>query len=247
MKVARSRGQAYPIGQAYDPQTWQRITDAEMEALVANSERFDPASVGLGHTLLLWAALNDDTELYPEIIKVARRAMPSDPRPWRLEAAWLENRAPSEDQFLFWRDWARHFSANVDLKVKGQVRMIAILEEMGRGNDAERLRQEVIAATRSKRFDLGITMAADPIFEHLRKREWDKARDDFESAMRRFRSKAGGHLFYNLLQPYVLTCMQENQQEMAEDALKHLERGFKVTPGTILDNNMKELVKRVQR
>ena len=77
--------------------------------------------------------------------------------------------------------------------------------------------------------------------------EWDEARDDFENVMRRFRSKAGGHLFYNLLQPYVLTCMQEGQLEMAQDALKHLERGFKASPGTMLDNNMNELIKRVQR
>ncbi len=247
MKVARSRGQEYPIGQAYDPQTWQRITDSEMESLVENSQRFDPASFGLGHTLMQWAALNENTELYPEIIKAARRSMPSDPRPWRLEAEWLENSAAGKEQLIFWNDWIRHFTNNVDLKVKGQIRVIAILDEMGRTDDAERLRQAVITATRSKRFDLGISMAADPIFTHLRKREWDEARGSFESAMRRFRSKAGGHLFYNLLQPYTLTCMQEGQQKMAEDALKYLERGFKVAPGTILDNNMKELVKRVQR
>ena len=54
MKVARVRGQEYPIGQAYDPQTWQRITDTEMESLVENSERFDPASFGLGHILMQW-------------------------------------------------------------------------------------------------------------------------------------------------------------------------------------------------
>jgi hypothetical protein len=247
MKVARVRGQEYPIGQAYDPQTWQRITDTEMESLVENSEHFDPASFGLGHTLLQWAALNHDTELYPEIIKAARRAMPNDPRPWRLEAEWLENSMPGKEQLLFWNDWIRHFSSNIDLKVKGQVKAIAVLEAMGRTDDAERLRQEIIASTRSKRFDLGITMAADPVFTHLRKREWEEARDSFESVMRRFRSKAGGHLFYNLLQPYVLTCMQEGQQQMAEDALKHLERGFEVAPGSILDNNMKELIKRVRK
>ena len=88
-------------------------------------------------------------------------------------------------------------------------------------------------------------MAADPVFRHLQRREWDLAAEAFDKAMRRFRSKSGGHLFYHLLQPYVLTCLQEGQTEQAEEAMKYLERGFEAVPGTMLDNNMKELANRV--
>ncbi len=73
----------------------------------------------------------------------------------------MEKSASDEQKLNFWSEWIRNFSSNVDLKVKGQIRAIALLEAMERQEDAERIRQDIITATRSKRFDLGITMAAD--------------------------------------------------------------------------------------
>ncbi len=244
LDLAKFRSEKYPIGQAYDPQTWQRITDSELEALVQGLG--GASAFGPGQKLLQWAALNEGGRLYAEILRFARQAMAKDPRPWRLEADWLEeSRAPADARLRFWRQWAENFAQNPDLQVKGQMRLVAVLEEMGKETEAERLRREIIARNKSKRFDLGIAIAAEPVFRHLRKQNWAEAESAFETAMRRFRSQAGGHLYYNLLQPYVVTCLQEKRLEMARKALKHLQGGFDVLPGTILDNDMKELARRV--
>lgn len=245
MDVAKSGREKYPIGQAFDPQTWQRITDSELVALMRGS-RFS-GKFDIGPHLLQWAALNHGNELYHEVIRAARVALGKDPRPWQLEADWIEESDASlETQLQFWHDWSKNYSDNPDMEVKGQIRVIAILEEMDRESDAERVRESVMSGNRSKRFDLGIAVAADPVFRGLQRKDYEGARKAFENAMARFRSKAGGHLFYNLIQPYTLTCLEDGRKDLAADALKQIERGFQVQPGSMLDLDMKTLQRRVE-
>ena len=246
MEVAKYGGQEYPIGRAFDPQTWKRITDSEIQALQSGAE-FD-GKFGIGQKLLQWAALNVGGELYPEIIRAARLSMADDPRPWQLEADYLEqSNADPKVQLRFWDDWVRNYSRNTDMKVKGEMRRIALFEEIGDETAAERARKSIMSGNRSKRFDLGIAVAADPVFRKLRLRDFDGAEKAFDTAIRRFRSKAGGHLFYNLIQPYVLTCLEEGKIDMAEDGIKALRSGFQAAQGTMLDQDMKALVERVER
>ncbi|MEM7012880.1 MAG: hypothetical protein AAF585_15500 [Verrucomicrobiota bacterium] len=154
MDVAKTRGERYPTGQAYDPQTWQLISDAELAGLMHGlngSNQF-----GKGQKLLQWAALNEGGELYGEILKLARQSMARDPRPWRIEADFLEeNDTPPEQLMSFYQEWRRNFSDNPDLLVKAQMRLIAIVEEMGKPELAERLRSEVMSQNKSDRFELG--------------------------------------------------------------------------------------------
>ena len=58
--------------------------------------------------------------------------------------------------------------------------------------------------------------------------------------------KAGGHLFYNLVQPYVNACLQEKQFDEAEKAVKNLLRDFDAQKGSILDNDMRKLISTVE-
>lgn len=246
MEVAKYGEHEYPIGQAYDPQTWQRITDAELQALQKGADF--KGVFGTGHKLLQWCALNEGQELYPEILRAARISLADDPRPWQLEADFLEeSSASAADRLRFWNDWSQNFARNADMLVKGEMRRIALLEEMNRTTDAEKLRKSLMSGNKSKRFDLGIAIAAEPVFRKLRLKDFEAAEKAYESAMRKFRTKAGGHLYYNLLKPYIVTCIQEGQVEMAKDGIDFVDKGFQVTPGTMLDQDMKALIERVKQ
>ncbi len=113
---------------------------------------------------------------------------------------------------------------------------------MGDAKGAERLRDRVVAENRSARFDLGISLAADAVFEKVSVGDWKAAEKEYETVMRRFKRKAGGHLFYNLVQPYVNGCLQESQFELAEKAVENLLKDFDAQQGSILDNDMRKLV-----
>jgi hypothetical protein len=79
----------------------------------------------------------------------------------------------------------------------------------------------------------------------LRVRDFEEAEELFEEAMRKFRTRAGGHLFYNLVRPYAITCLRESRVDLAKDAIEHLERKFDACPGSMPDQGAKVLVEGV--
>ncbi|MEM7697700.1 MAG: hypothetical protein AAF236_04770 [Verrucomicrobiota bacterium] len=246
LDAARFRNEEYPIGQAYDPQTWQRITDSEIAALQRGS-RLESDRLTKGQALLQWAALNRSDDRYPEILRLSRRAGSNDTRPWQLEADWLEEN--EEDPAVlsrFWGEWVSNFSKNKDLEVAGQMRLVALYEEHGKEDEAERLRRLIMSSNRSKRFDLGIAIAAEPVFRKLRKRQFAEAEEAFDQAIRRYHAQAGGFLFYNLIEPYVRTCIQEGQTAMAQGVIRTLDRNFAATTGSILDQDIAAMRERIE-
>lgn len=197
------------------------------------------------HLILQWARMNEESDFYREAVVLARKAMPSAIRPWELEAAWLSsNKTPPEERRVFWNAWIKNFRQNKDLKVRGQIGLLRVLEELGAKRDAEKLEKQIITENRSSRFDLGIRIASEAVFERLQRHQWREAEKELENVMRRFRQKAGGHLFYALVQPYVTICIQERQTAMALKASGHL-RHFNARKGTMLDSDISQLRARV--
>ena len=239
LDVARYGDGDYPVGLALDPQTGRRLTDAQMQLMTENlgsTREWKEA-----HLILQWARMNEDKSFYREAVILARRAMPGAIRPWELEAAWLAaNKVPAAERRKFWEAWIKNFRENRDLKVRGQMSLLRVLQETADERDAEKLRKQIIAENRSSRFDLGIKMASGEVFQELQSHRWREAEEEFESVMRRFRQKAGGHLFYSIVQPYITTCIQERQTGLAAKASGHL-RHFTARKGSMLDNDINRL------
>jgi len=243
-KAAHIRGEKYPVGVAYDPQTWKRVTDAQMAG--ANKDAASGRALETSRRMLQWAMLNPEAKFYRDVVATARRTMPRSVEAWELEAAWLaEYETDMKVHQKFWQDWIRSFTQEHDLKIRGQKNLLRTLEKIGDTRAAEQLRERVIAENRSARFDLGISLAADAVMEKITAGEWKEAKKEYEDVMRRFKRKAGGHLFYNLVQPYVNACLQESQFEQAESAVKNLIKDFDAQKGSILDNDMRKLISAV--
>ena len=243
--LARIRQEKYPVGFTYDPQTWLSVTNAEVAAElegVAANRGFGPADV-----FVQWAALSSGRAVYPELLRLARAARTRDVRIWRTEAEWLaRSDVPPAERYTFWEAWTRAFFASAPLKIQGQLKMLAVLEEMGKQADADRLRAQLTRENQSDRFDVSVSVVAQPILENLRRRDWERAEAGFLKAMDQLASSAGGHLFYSLVQPYVAACIKEGRMEMARRARPALEHGFRAKPGTILHNDIDELKALIQ-
>ena len=61
------------------------------------------------------------------------------------------------------------------------IREIAEVERRAAVEAAERLRDRVVAENRSARFDLGISLAADAVFEAVSAGDWDAAEDEYSN------------------------------------------------------------------
>lgn len=238
--LAKFRNEDYPVGQAFDPQTWRRLTDSECEFLNrrgSSSEAFAKARLAL-----TWAQLNPGEEFHLPALKIARRFAPEYLWAWEMEArALTETGASVENRTRFWNDWISAFANQQDLRFRGEKRLLGLLEEAGRTADFSRLLTKVVQSNKNKRFDLVVSIAAERVFVHVENKDWEKAHKTYLGALRKLATKAGGHLFYQLVQPYVQSCLEEGKLELAEEALRRSRRSFEAKKGSILDKDLEEL------
>ena len=107
-----------------------------------------------------------------------------------------------------------------DLRFRGEKRLLGLLEDAGRTCEYNQLLSKIIAANKDQRFDLVVSVAAEKVFVHIENKRWEKADETFRGAMQKLASKAGGHLFYQLVQPYVQSCLEEGKSSYAQAAME---------------------------
>jgi hypothetical protein len=151
-----------------------------------------------------------------------------------------KQKMPLAEQKTFYESWSRHFDKMTDYKVEGQARYLEVLKAAG-DPAASDLQKAIIRENRRKRFDLGIGMGVETVFEKIDAQDWPGAEDAFKSLVRKFDDQGGGNLFYMLVEPYVVTCLEEGQKELAEKALKYTERKLDVSRGSILAMEIEKL------
>ena len=244
--LAKFRNEDYPVGQAFDPQTWRRLTDSECAFLNSRSAA-DPDFIR-ARDALTWGELNPGADFHIACLQEARRRAPGYLWAWEKEAAHLEvTGAEPAVRVRFWKDWISSFEKQKDLRFRGEKRLLALLEEAGETTEYNRLLRQMIAGNRNKRFDLVIGVAAERVFVHVENKRWEAAHQTYRGAMSKLAHKGGGHLFYQLVQPYVQSCLEEGQIRLAADAMDRARRAFReARPGSILKKDLEELAELVQ-
>ena len=95
--------------------------------------------------------------------------------------------------------------------------------------------------------DLGISIDYEEIKNLQDKLKWREAENKFIFALNNYgKEKSGGHLFYNLVQPYVHKLYLHKKNDQIEKA-RSLSRKYIVTnKGTILDNDFIKLFDQIE-
>jgi len=240
----RYASQNYPVGQAVNPQTWQPINDSELDWMVADLPK-NPAYLP-ARTALTWARINrsNSPDEFLKAVREARNLLPAWPDPWIEEAALLKD-APAAGRKEFYALWVQNFDKQTDLKVTGQQQLLEILKKENDPAAAE-LQKEIVRENRKKRFDLGIGAGAGVIFEKIDAGDWEAAEGEYKSLIRKFDDKGGGNLFYQVVQPYVVSCIEDAQWKRAESALEYAERKMKVDNQGILGREFSGLRLRIK-
>lgn len=236
--VGKIRTENYPVGQAMDPQTWRRLTDSQFIDLFQRPTSADArARARLCHA---WVELNLEADFVHECLQLARQAASGYLWAWEFEADFLEDADP-EKAVVFWREWVRNFPSNDDLRFRGERRLLIALEESGDTNGYERLYEQLVGNQRGGRFDLATSLSAERVLILIERGRWEEGAKAFDDALERLRTRAGGHLFYQLVQPYVQACLDQNHIEPAADAMRRSTPVFRAQSGSILDRDINEL------
>jgi hypothetical protein len=235
LDCGRYANQNYPVGYAFDPQTWQELNDVTLQNIARNishDDKFEAAQTGLA-----WAKLNANSPDYPKILQDTISIMPELAEAWEAKGDWLDkNSSDNNAKREFYESWVKQFSANrdfIDMKVEGQSRLLALLKEL---NDpaAEQLQNDIVSYNRKKRFDLGIGAGASELSEKLEAKDWNGARQEYEKMVRSFNQQGGGNLFYQVVRPYVQFCIEEKQIPQARQGLKYAQSRMSVSSDSIL-------------
>ncbi len=235
------RNEDYPVGQSYDPQTWRRLTDSECKFF----SKVSKSKSRISRTHLIWAFLNMGKEGYMKALQMARKVNPQNVLAWDLESVAIAKKSEGERED-FWRRWIQNFNKQEDLRFRGQKRLLAHYQRVGSDEKYDSLLSSVVKSNKSKREDLVVKVAAEKVFVLIEDKQWEEADKVFTKAMKYLRTKAGGALFYNLVQPYIRICLDEGKVEFARTAMKRSVRSFDAKKGSILDHDMKQLAKLVR-
>ncbi len=243
LDCGRYINQNYPKGYALDPQTWQEVNDVTLENLAkgGTDPRYQPAQVALA-----WARLHEGQPSYGALLEAARTVMPELAEAWEEEGNYLDkSNASADDKKTFYQNWITQFNSYADMKVEGQQRLLAVLKASGDA-DADGVQQDIVLQNRSEGIDLGVQGSMNEIEDKFKAQDWDGAKLKFETAVRDFKDQGGGTFFYNLIQPYVLMCIQYGQVDQANDGIDFTEERMGMDQGSIIQmafEQLKETVK----
>ena len=139
--------------------------------------------------------------------------MPRNIEPWDIEYNWIkENQFDLKTMGRFWSRWISNFKGEKGLKAKGQMALLGIFNELGMSEDASSMSSRIISENKTGRFDLGIAVNLNQIISLQNQSNWTLAEKKFKQALDDFdKSANNGHLFYNLIKPYIDNCMFQSR------------------------------------
>ncbi len=246
LDVARYDEQNFVSGTAWDPQTWKRITDAQL--LFLTKAPASEVRALRGRLLTRWALMNRGEDYYPRLLGLAREAWPRSFDIWELQAACLEERhLPFEARRAFWENWVSTFREDRDMRFKGQTEILRLHEARGDIRRADQLRAQMTLENKSGRFDLAISLAAAPVLDLAGAGKWPEAQKAYATVLQQFKQQSGGILFYNLVQPFVDRALQAGRQALAKEALAAAKPLFKIEPLSTVAVDFKNLETMAQK
>jgi hypothetical protein len=239
LDCGRYLNQNYPKGFALDPQTWQVVNDATLQNLAktgSSNPAYHPAE-----TALLWAGLHENDPSYPNILADAMNLMPELTKTWQLQGDDLEkSNASVADKKSFYQKWIDQFQSFPDMRVEGQQRLLAVLKAAN-DPEAQGLQQDIVLQNRSRGFDLGVKGSIGEIEDKFKAQDWDGAKVAYETAVRDFKDQGGGTFFNNIVEPYIMLCLQYNRPEQADDGLHFTEERMTLDSGSLLGQEFAKL------
>jgi tetratricopeptide (TPR) repeat protein len=233
----------YATGEALDPQTWQPISDHELELLAARF-RDKPEFAASMNTLAVAEILekSGDNPKAGQAYEKAIQLCPKNADAWSATAAFLQRRgAPAKERILFHERAKTQFANQADLKVLHQQALISIYQEQGDIESVKKIEQQILSQNRSKRSDLSVNMAADQLTALLEAGNMAEAKKLFRRQVHSLSQTGGGNFYYDVAEPYIRVLIEKGDKSEARRSIDLVRRKLTPQPGGILDVSMNDL------
>jgi len=232
LDAGRYANQNYVTGTARDPQTWAEINDHQLAFLSDTGD----SQVVYNYcrdmlALALLPGIREDAAQRQRLLAAALDADPKLPEIWEAVAATLREMGQTDLLEKHYQAMADQFADQPDLHVEALRSLAELDEEEGRTDDAEALRQQILAS----RSDLAIAAARGMVEHDVKAGKIDAAQARFEAFLAAFFARpksektSAGDLFVDLVVPTVLSLENAGADAAARKELAAAATHFDLT------------------
>lgn len=249
LDCGRYAEQKYVTGLAFDPQTWNDISDHELLFITERFRALPTYKVSVMHAAFAADYLAEGKAA--PALKAAREAVNRDRRnleAWQVLMAAQRAFAPTDlrAREALVRDAMLAFQRYPDLEIRFSRDLVAILRERGETSLAEFEEQRLGKKHQAARQDLSIGQAATALKRSMQQ-------DDLAAQIRMFGRLLETHgrsaplvVFDELVRPFVIHLAANGQLPAAIQTLAKARVSLGVSPGSQLDDEMKSLEKQLR-
>lgn len=243
LDAGRYENQNYAVGHALDPQSWEHISDHELQLLSQRVRRTLAFRHGLIDLLVAGEfSRSGDLEKAGTAVRSALGISPQNPDAWTAQTDLLLTTEAAPDVLRrHWEEAAKNFNAVADLRAYYTRRLADLARAEGDDRRAATLQTQMIRQNQRQRADLSVSMLAEQINGLM-------AQGDTAGAVREFRSQAprlartgGGAFFYEVAKPLVEYLLEKDDPQEAKRMVDLARRVLSPDRGSILDQELSNL------
>jgi Flp pilus assembly protein TadD len=243
LDVGRYSQQNYAVGQALDPQTWQPISDHQLQLLAARFR--DKPEFAASMNDLAMAAIfekNGDAVRADAAYTSAVQTCPKNPDAWEQRGEFLaRTNAPLEQRRQFHEEAIRRLGSSPDLKVRHQTALANLHRESGDQSSANKVERAIVTQNRNHRTDLSVGIAAQKVNAAIASGDLDAAASEFHKQLHSIGENAGGDFVKQVGVPFLEALMKSGQNARARRAIGTMRQQLTPEPGSLLDIALREL------
>jgi tetratricopeptide (TPR) repeat protein len=235
--------QNFTVGEALDPQTWQPISDHELELLVAHF-RDKPEFTASMNTLAVAEILENvgESQRAGQAFEKAVQLCPKNPEAWLAVGKFLERSgSPTKKRIALHEQAVTQFANQADLKVFHQQALANIYQEMGDTSSLKKIEQLILSQNRLKRSDLSVGMAASQLSNLLEEGNIPEAEKLFRRQIHSLGQTGGGNFYYDIAEPYIRVLIAKGNKSEARRNIALVRRKLATDSGGILGASLDEL------
>ena len=243
LDVGRYSQQNYAVGQALDPQTWQPISDHQLQLLAARF-RDKPEFTASMNDLAIASILekNGDSAGADAAFASAIQTCPQNPDAWQRRGEFLARiNAPPEDRRKFHEDAIRRIGSSPDLKVRHQTAIANLHREVGDQSSANKVEQTIVTQNRRNRTDLSVGVAAQKVNAAIAAGNLDEAAAEFHRQLYSLGKTGGGDFVKQVGIPFLEALMKNGKNTRARRTVDSMRQQLSPEPGSLLDMALREL------
>jgi hypothetical protein len=243
LDCGRYSQQNYAVGQAFDPQTWQPISDHELAQLAARFRDKPEFTASMNQLAMAEIFQNANaTERESAALLSAMQACSQNPDAWDARAAFLvRTGAPAAERRRLHEEAIRRFANIPDLKVRHQSALAAILRETGDAPGARAVERGILLQNRNDRSDLSVGLAARKVQEAVDAGNLDAAAMEFHRQLHTLGKTGGGDFVKEVAVPYIDALLRAGNKVRARRAIDALRQEMSPERGSLLDTALKNL------